>query len=136
MPNTSTIRRLAKRLKEAGSIKNTNVNRRRHVLTEERLDEIGEGVEQNPQKSLKRLSQETGVSVPSVQRATKLLKLKPYKIPVVHTLHQPDPNKRPQFCNLLEKVNWRTGCKRNCFFSDEAWFIYMDRCFTKLPVLQ
>ena len=75
MPNPSTIRRLAKRLKETGSAKNRNVNRRRHVLTEETLNEIGERLEHNPQKSLKRLSQETGVSVPSVQSATQLLKL-------------------------------------------------------------
>ena len=80
-------------------------------------------LEHNPQKSLKRLLRETGVSVPSVQRAAKLLRLKPYKIPVVHALHQPDPNKRLRFYNwVLEMVNWRSGCKRNCFFSDVAWF--------------
>ena len=129
VPNPSTIRRLAKWFYERGSLKNRNVNRRRHVFTEETLDEIGERLTHNPQKSLKRLSQETGVSVPSVQRATKLLKLKPYKIPVVHALHQPDPNKRLRFCNwALEKVNWRTGCKR-IFFSDEAWFyLYGQVC--------
>ena len=39
------------------------MNRRRHVLTEETLDEIGERLEHPPhQKSLKRLSQETGVT--------------------------------------------------------------------------
>ena len=72
---------------------------------EETLDDIGERLEHTPQKYLKRLSQETGVSVSPVQRATKLLmKLKPYKIPVVHELHKPDPNKRLQFCNwVLEK---------------------------------
>ena len=75
MSNPSTIRRQAKRFKEAGSVKNRNVNRRRHVLTEETLDEIGERLEHTPQKSLKLLSQETGVSMSSVQRATKLLKL-------------------------------------------------------------
>ena len=37
-----TIRRHATRLKETGSMKNRKVNRRRHVLTEETLDEIGE----------------------------------------------------------------------------------------------
>ena len=80
------------------------------------LDENGKRLEHNPQKSLKRLSQESGVFVPSVQRGAKLLKLKPYKIPVVHALHQLDPNKRLRFCNcVLEKVNWRTGCKRNFF---------------------
>ena len=63
MPNPSTIRGLAKRFKETGSVKNRNANRRRHVLTEETLDEIGERLEHNPQKSLKRLSQETGVGI-------------------------------------------------------------------------
>ena len=59
--------------------------------------------------------------MPSVQRATKLLKLKPYKIPVVHALHQPDPNKRLQFCNwVLEKVNPGELDAKEIF--NEAWF--------------
>ena len=52
MPNPITIRRQAKRFKETGSIKNRKVNCRRHVLTEETLNEIGERLEHNPQKSL------------------------------------------------------------------------------------
>ena len=75
VPNPSTIRRQAKRFKETSSVKNRKVNCGRHVLTEETLDEIVERLEHTPQKSLKCLSQETGVSVSSVQRATKLLKL-------------------------------------------------------------
>ena len=50
------------------------MNRRRRILKEETLDEIGARLEHIPQKFLKRLSQETGVSVSSVQGAT-LLKL-------------------------------------------------------------
>ena len=42
VPNPCTIRRQAKRFKETGSIKNRRVNHRRHVLTQETLDEIGE----------------------------------------------------------------------------------------------
>ena len=85
MPNPSTIREQAKGFKETGSVKNRKINRRRHVLKEETLDDIVQRLEHTPQKSLKRLSQETGVSVSSVQRATKLLmELKPYKISVVH----------------------------------------------------
>ena len=72
LPNPSTIRRQAKRFKETGSVKDRKVNRRRHVLT---LDEIGGRLEHTPKKSLKRLLQETGVPMSSVQRATKLLKL-------------------------------------------------------------
>ena len=65
MPNPSTIRRQAKRFKETGSLNNRKVNRRRHVLTEEILDETGERLEHTPQKSLKRLSQETDVCTKS-----------------------------------------------------------------------
>ena len=61
MPNPSTIRREAKRFKETDSIKNRNVNCRRHGLKEETLDDIGEILEHTPQKSLKHLSQETRV---------------------------------------------------------------------------
>ena len=48
MPNPSTIRRQAKRFTETGSVKNRKVNCRRHVLTEETLDEIGERLEHAP----------------------------------------------------------------------------------------
>ena len=85
MPNPSTIRRQAKRFEETGYVKNRKINRRRQVLTEETLDEIGERLEHTIQKSLKRLSKETEVSVSSVQRATKLLKL---QIRIMHTLAQ------------------------------------------------
>ena len=86
MPNPSTIRRQAKRLKETGSVKNRKVNRH-HVLTEETLDEIGERLEHTPQKSLKRLSQKTEVSLSPVQRLTKLLKLR-IRIVNIHTFTQ------------------------------------------------
>ena len=65
VPNPSTIRRQAKRFKETGSVKNRKVNRRRYVLTEETLDEIGERLEHTPQKSLKFLSQETDICTKS-----------------------------------------------------------------------
>ena len=48
VPNPSTSRRQAKRFKETGSVKNRKVNRRRHVHTEETLDENGERLEHTP----------------------------------------------------------------------------------------
>ena len=87
MINLSTIRRQAKRFKETGYVKNRKVNSRRQVLTEEILDEIGDRLEHTLQKSLKRLLQQTGVSVSSVQRATKLLKLR-ICIVNIHTFAQ------------------------------------------------
>ena len=48
MPNPSKIMRHAKRFKETGSVKNRKVNCRRHVPTEETLDEIGARLEHTP----------------------------------------------------------------------------------------
>ena len=71
--------------------------------------------------------------MPSVQRATKSLKLKPYKIPVVHVLHQPDPNKRLRFCNwVLGKINSGKLDGKESFLVTRRGFIYMDRCVHKI----
>ena len=51
MPNPSTIRRQAKRLKETDNVEYRYVNRRRHVLEEETLDDIGERLEHTPKIS-------------------------------------------------------------------------------------
>ena len=69
----------------------------------------------------------------SVQRATKLLKLKPYKISVMHALHQPDPNKRLRFCNcVIEKVNSGELDPIEIFLATCRGFIYMDGCVHKI----
>ena len=70
----------------------------------------------------------------SVQRATKLLmKLKPYKITVVHALHQPDSNKRLRFCKwMLEKVNSGELDAKEIFLATRRGFIYVDRYVHKI----
>ena len=52
VPNPSTIRRQAKIFEETGSVKNRKVNRRRHILKEEILDDIGERLEYTPKNIL------------------------------------------------------------------------------------
>jgi hypothetical protein len=61
------------------------------VLTEEKLDYTGARLEHAPRKLIKRLAQETGVSKTSARRATQLLKLRPYKTRVIHTLQPHNP---------------------------------------------
>ena len=69
----------------------------------------------------------------SVQRATKLLKVKPYKNPVVHALHQQDPNKRLRFFKwVLEKVNSGELDAKEIFLATRLSSIYMDRCVHKI----
>jgi hypothetical protein len=69
------------------------------VLTEEKLDDIGVRLECAQKKSLKHLAQENGVSKSSVRRATELLKLRPYRIAVIHALQLCDPSSRVHFCS-------------------------------------
>ena len=61
-PHRVTVRKLVNRFRETGSVLDRKPQRTRHVLTEENLDEIGQTLERSPRKSLRRLSQETGVS--------------------------------------------------------------------------
>jgi hypothetical protein len=56
----------------------------RRVLTEENLDDIEARFEHTPKQLLKRLAQETGVSMPSARRATQLLKHRTYKTTAIH----------------------------------------------------
>lgn len=122
-PGRETVRRHVNRLRETGSVLDKKRIVTRRVLTEEKLDEIGQKLEQSPRKSLSRLSQETGVSQFSAWKATKLLKLKPYKITVVQELQPRDNVSRVNFCNwVLGKVNDGSMDPKLIFFTDEAWF--------------
>ena len=61
-PHRDTVRKLVNRFRETGSVLDRKPQRTRHVLTEEKLDEIGQTLERSPRTSLSRLSQETCVS--------------------------------------------------------------------------
>ena len=65
------------------------------------------------------------------------MKLKPYKIQVVHALHQPDANKRLWFCNwVLEKVNSGELDAKEIFYWQGMVLFTWTGVFTKVPVLQ
>ena len=81
-PSRFTIYEILKKLETTGYVPNKKRNRKRAVLTEETLDEIGASPERTPTKSIQKLAQQVGISEFSAHRATKLLKLKPYKCTV------------------------------------------------------
>ena len=87
-PSRFTIHDIVKKFETTGSVANKKRNRKRTVLTEETLDEIGASPEHTPTKSIPELAQQVGISEPSAHRVTKLLKLKPYKCTSVHSLKQ------------------------------------------------
>ncbi|KAJ4438640.1 hypothetical protein ANN_14587 [Periplaneta americana] len=105
-PHRDTVRKIVTKCRETGFILDKRrINKR--VLTEEKLDEVGERLEHTPQKSLPRLAQETEISMISAWRATKLLKLKPYQLTVVHELLPRDHEKKTSIRgirNVLRRV--------------------------------
>ncbi|XP_021921348.1 uncharacterized protein LOC110830569 isoform X5 [Zootermopsis nevadensis] len=76
VPSRSMIERLVKKFRSTGSVLDKKKNRKRSVLTEEKLDEIGALLEKSPRQSLASLAAQSGVSLGSAQTATRLLKLK------------------------------------------------------------
>jgi hypothetical protein len=96
---------------------------KRTVLTEAKVQDIEARLQISPRKSLRHLAQETGVSLGSARTATKLIKLRPYKVTVVHELKQPDYAARIRFRNwLLQNVHDGIADPQLLFLSDEAWF--------------
>ncbi|PSN55065.1 hypothetical protein C0J52_04117, partial [Blattella germanica] len=71
-----------KEQRETGSVLNKKPERKHRVLTDERLNDIGTRLQVSPRKSLSCLAALCGILRSTVHIATKLLKLKPYKIKV------------------------------------------------------
>jgi hypothetical protein len=72
VPSTTGIHELINKVRSTGSLLDKKpAEKKSRVLAEEKLDEIGGRLEQTPQKSLRRLTQETGISKSSAAKATK-----------------------------------------------------------------
>ena len=68
VPSREAVRLLVNKFRETGSILDKKRNAKRRVLTEQKLEEIGERLENSPQKSLMCLAQETDISKAELMR--------------------------------------------------------------------
>ncbi len=96
----TSITHLVQSFRTHGSVAQAPYERAKPVLTPAKLAEIGEVFAATPRSSLRRVSQQTNVSYETTRRATQL-KLKPYKIRVVHELQPGDPEKCKNYCRFL-----------------------------------
>jgi hypothetical protein len=64
------------------------------VLGTTGLDDIRQTLLRSPRKPLRKLSLQSGLSCGSVHKATKILKLHPYRVHVMHELKELDKEKR------------------------------------------
>lgn len=73
LPSKSTIYRIVRQVHRTGTVLDKKRNRRRHVLTEEVLDDIGAQLEANPNISMRKVALQCGVSKSSAHVARILL---------------------------------------------------------------
>ena len=93
------------KFRTVGLLLNKKQQQTPRVLSKETLNNDGARLEASARTSVTRLSQRSGVSKSSVQAATKLLRLKPYKFTVVR-------NSRRQ--TVLRKYGCVTGSVKQC----------------------
>jgi hypothetical protein len=123
VPSKSTIWCLDKHFSETWSIDEKRHSVRPSVLSNDSLEDIRTRLLQSPRKSLRKLSQQTGMSYGSIQRATQRLKLNPYRVQVCHELKEIDKEKRMRYCRWFRQfVRNCVDILENVFFSDRAWF--------------
>ena len=86
------------------------------------VDRVRASVQQSPKKSLRRRSQELGISVTSLQRRLrKNLTKFPYKISTCHKLT--DKQRRTEMCNrIAERMDRFQNWIDRVWFTDEAHF--------------
>jgi hypothetical protein len=83
VPSRQTIQNLVNKLRSTGLLMGKKQKHKCRVLIEEKLNDTGARLDRTPRKSLKRLSQETGLSKFNASMAPQLLK--PNKTTVIHT---------------------------------------------------
>ena len=112
-PFRFTIHEIVKKFETTGSVANKKLNRKRTVLKEETLDEIGASLERTPTISIPKLPQQVGISESSAHRATTLLKLKPYMCTSVLSLKQGDISSIFYKVRFFYMLYARSLCRRN-----------------------
>jgi hypothetical protein len=93
-----------------------------HVVTEEKIYDIRFRLEASPKKSLRLLTLQCWLAECAVHIGTKVLKLRPYKAAVVHSLLPPDCEVRMRYCKWFQESIFKGLFDPELtFYSDEAW---------------
>lgn len=124
-PNRDTVRDLLRKFHDTGSVADAPRSGRPSVLSEEKLLNISDRLLRSPSKSIRKLAQETGVSLGCAHKAVKKkLHFFPYKVHAVQELKPADHAKRLHYCHWFQNFITEKGIEvlNECFYTDEAWF--------------
>jgi len=116
-PTKQTIANLVKKLETTESILDIHAGGK-PPKSDQTVADVKQRL-QSPKKSLRKLSQETGLSYSTCQRAAKKAKLKAYRVTVVQELKPLDTQKRMAYCEWFMNL---FGEDNITWYSDEAWF--------------
>ena len=126
-PTKKTIYRIYSNFIKSGSVENQNSKhngRPRTGRSEEHIDTLKDVIQDNPKKSIRRVSSELNIPRSTVHRILKLdLDLYPYKIQIRQALTNADCNARLDFSRwMLDILNGNTPILDLIWFSDESHF--------------
>jgi len=125
VPHRNEMWQSIQKFKETSSMCDTTRSGRPSVLTEKKVLDISDRMLQSPKKSIRKLSQQVGVSYGMAHTALKKhLCLHPYKITAVHELKTGDSAKQVEYCKWFLDFLDREGddILDVTFFTDEAYF--------------
>lgn len=116
LPDRKTFVSLCSNLKDYGSFKKPKTTRRKRIATDENIALVLQ-VENNPNVSVRQLTEETNIARSTCHRILKINKFFPYKVHLVHHLIPGDNERRLDFLsqfsiileenpNLLDKIMW------------------------------
>ena len=121
MMSKSSIWALSKKLETKGTLLDEHTGCPK--MSEETIQNVKDWLLASPKKSLHRLSQESGLSRSTCQRAAKKAKLHACFISVVHELKEHDEVKRVAYCRWFQTpLKENLGILDYTSFSDKAWF--------------
>lgn len=120
----STVCKTVRRYRDSGNVKNLPKPGRPKTATgdETKLNVLLQ-LEENAQISTKQLALDNNIAQRSVVNIMKSEKIRPYKIKYTQELAEDDPDRRLQFCEIIEeKKNIDPNFVNKIVFSDEATF--------------
>jgi hypothetical protein len=100
-PSKSAIHHLVHKTETTGTLLTAHGGARPR-MSEDTVQDVRRHLLDSPKKSLRRLSQETGMSKSTCHRASQKAEIHAYRVTAVYELKEPDREKRVEYCRWLQ----------------------------------
>lgn len=122
-PAAHTLLRWVRRFQEQGTVSGVQPGRGRPHVPDAMIRRVQQAMRRNPRLSIRRLSARTGIPRATVHRAVRqVLRLHPYKLQLVQSLHRGDKRCRVEFPQWLLQKWSSASFRKGLIVSDEANF--------------